>query len=368
MEQTQSTGLQIAAPSSPKTPAAGTKDVLSLREPAPPVPMTGLRKAAVLLITIGEVASAEIIKGLGDEEVQRISRVIATTEPISSQQALEVLREFQQLAAARSYVVKGGLEYAQKMLRNAFGVEAARRLLDRVTQSIGEDMANFDALQKAEPQQLANFVHEEHPQTIALMLSHLNPSQAAAVLTALPAAVRGNVVKRMAKLSEISPEIISRIALVIGEKLKSLGDVKRQPYGGVGAVAELLNRLDGRLRNDVLNEIESGDTELAETIRQLMFVFEDLLGVDSAGIRELLNVVDRNVLTVALKGTSEALQNHFMQNMSMAGAEMLREDIEVLGPVKIRDVEAAQQKIIALVRDLESKGRLSLSPNDQYVV
>jgi flagellar motor switch protein FliG len=180
--------------------------------------------------------------------------------------------------------------------------------------------------------------------------------------------VRGNVVKRMAKLSEISPEIISRIALVIGEKLKSLGDVKRQPYGGVGAVAELLNRLDGRLRNDVLNEIESGDTELAETIRQLMFVFEDLLGVDSAGIRELLNVVDRNVLTVALKGTSEALQNHFMQNMSMAGAEMLREDIEVLGPVKIRDVEAAQQKIIALVRDLESKGRLSLSPNDQYVV
>ncbi len=335
---------------------------------APLAPMSGLRKAAVLLITIGEMASAEIIKGLSDDEVQRISRVIATTDPINSRQALDVLREFEQLAAARSYVVKGGMDYAQRMLRQAFGVENARRLLDRVTQSIGEDLANFDELQKAEPQQLANFVHNEHPQTIALMLSHLNPSQAAGVLAALPASLRGNVTKRMAKLSEISPEIISRIALVIGERLKSLGDVTRQKFGGVGAVAEMLNRLDGRLRNDVLDEIQGEDQELVETIRHLMFVFEDLLSVDSAGIREIINAVDRTVLTVALKGTSENLRNHFMQNMSMAGAQMLREDIEVLGPVKIRDVEAAQQKIISLVRDLESKGRLSLTTSDQYVV
>ncbi len=357
--------LQIAAPPAGGHPEAA---VLSLRESPPAPPMSGLRKASVLLITLGEVASAEVVKLLTEEEVQRISRAVAMAEPINSVQALSVLREFQQLATARSYVVKGGMDYAQKMLRNAFGAESARRLLDRVNQSITDEMASFDSLQKAEPQQLANFVHNEHPQTIALMLSHLNPSQAAAVLASLPANVRGNVTKRMAKLSEISPDIINRIAVVIGEKLQSLGDVKRQPYGGVGAVAEMLNRLDARVRNDVLSEIETDDGELVGTIRQLMFVFEDLLTVDAAGMKELIKATKREVLTVALKGTSEALQNHFAHNMSQTGGEMLKEDIEALGPVRIRDVEAAQQKVIAVARQLEEKGRLSLSANDQYVV
>jgi len=332
--------------------------------------MTGLRKAAVLLITIGEEASSSIVKGLSDDEVHLISKTISTTDPVTSEEAFAVLKEFNDLAVARSYVVKGGLEYASKMLRRAFGNETARRLLDRVNQSISNEAANFDSLQKSEPQQLANFIHGEHPQTIALILSHLNPIQSASLLAAMPEEMRPNLAKRMANLEQISPEIISKIANVIGDKLKSLGDISRQSYGGVRAVAEMFNHMDTDMRKGILNEMAKTEPELVATIRHLMFVFEDLLTIDAAGIRELLAVVDRHVLTVALKGTSEKLQNHIMQNLSMVGADMLREDIEALGPVKIKDVEAAQQQVISALRDLESAGVLSLTsgPSDRYVM
>lgn len=332
--------------------------------------ISGLRKAAVLLITIGEMASAEIIKDLSEEEVQQIGKAVTTAEPVTSGEAFAVLSEFNELALARSYVVKGGSEYAAKMLRQAFGTEAARRLLERVNQSIGTEAANFDSLQKAEPQQLANFIHGEHPQTIALILSHLHPAQSAALLAAMPAEMRSDLARRMANLEQISPEIISKIAHVIGEKLKSLGEISRQSYGGVRAVAEMFNNLDAGMRKEILNEMSAEEAELVATIRHLMFVFEDLLTIDAAGIREIVNAAERDTLTMALKGTSEKLQNHLMQTMSEAGAEMLREDIEALGPVKIRDVENAQQQIISLVRELEAAGVLSIStgPQEGYVV
>jgi flagellar motor switch protein FliG len=368
--------LQIGAPQvGVQTQPLATTALTPAEPVAEPVPakalrMSGLRKAAVFLITIGEQAGAEVVKDLGDEEVQQIGKAITTAEPVTSEEALAVLKEFHELATARSYVVKGGLDYTSKMLRHAFGTDGARRLLDRVSQSIGNETATFDSLQKAEPQQLANFVHTEHPQTIALILSHLPASQAASLLTSMPAEMRSDLAKRMANLDQISPEIISKIALVIGDKLKSLGDMSRQSYGGVRAVAEMFNHLDATLRKEVLGEIAEGDATLVGTIRHLMFVFEDLLTIDSAGMRELLAVVDRHALTVALKGTSEKLHSHIMRHMSMAGAEMLREDIESLGPVKIRDVETSQQQIIVTVRELEAKGALTLnaSPNEVYVV
>lgn len=332
--------------------------------------MDGLRKTAILLVSIGDQASAAIAKELSEDELQRISKSIAMMPPVTSDVSQAVLREFQQLALARTYVVKGGLDYAARMLQNAFGVEFSRRLLDRVTLSIGNDMASFDSLQKAEPQQLANFVHTEHPQTIALILSHLNPSQAGALLTALPPQMRSDLAKRMANLDQISPEIIARIASVIGDKLKTLDDLSRESYGGVRAVAEMLNRLDAHVRNDILTQIGIEDADLVETIRRLMFVFEDLLTIDNAGIKEIIGMVDRRILPVALKGTTERLLQHIMANLSQSGAEMLLEDVQALGPVKIRDVEAAQQEIIAIARTLEAKGVLSLSgaANDRYVV
>jgi flagellar motor switch protein FliG len=293
-----------------------------------------------------------------------------TSEPVTSEEASAVLREFHELVTARSYVVKGGADYACKMLRKAFGPEAARRLVDRVNQSIGVESANFDSLQNSEPQQLANFIHGEHPQTIAMILSHLNPSQSAALLAAMPEEMRPNLAKRMANLEQISPEIIGKIAQTIGDRLKSLGDISRQSYGGVRAVAEMFNHMDAGLRKSILAAIGVTDAELVSNIRHLMFVFEDLLGIDSAGIRELVEAVDRRSLTVALKGTSEKLQRHIMQNLSSEGALMLREDIESLGPVRIKDVEAAQQEVIATLRKLEAEGTLSLAtgPSDRYVI
>jgi flagellar motor switch protein FliG len=261
------------------------------------------------------------------------------------------------------------MDYARKILVNAFGADHARRLLDRVSKALGGDAASFDVLQKADPQQLANFIHSEHPQTIALILSHLGSKQAANLLYSLPPELRADVAVRMASLDQISPEFISKIAGIVGQKLKSLGETSREAYGGVRAVAEMFNRLDQNASKEILDSIENNDAQLGETIRRLMFVFEDLLRVDGAGIRELLARVDRKVLTVALKGTSELLRDHFLEVMSQRGAEMLKEDMDAMGPVKRKEVETAQQQIIAAVRLLESEGVISLgdAANDQYV-
>jgi flagellar motor switch protein FliG len=335
-----------------------------------PVMLSGLRKAAILMISLGDQVSSEILKQLTEDEVQAIGREVARISAIPAEQAESVLEEFYQMVMAHDYVLKGGVDYARKLLMNAFGPEEAKRILDRVLKALGAETVGFDALQKADPQQLAKFVHSEHPQTIALILSHLNPSQAAGLLFSLPAEMRPDVALRMANLDQISPEIISKIAGIIGSKLKALGEISRESYGGVRAVAEMFNRLDSATSREVLDAIEKINPALVETIRHLMFVFEDLLLIDQAGIKELLARTDRKLLTVALKGTSEQLRNHFLQCMSQRGAEMLKEDMEALGPVKIREVEAAQQQIIAIARQLEAEGVLSLkgAVGEQYVV
>jgi flagellar motor switch protein FliG len=332
--------------------------------------LSGVRKAAVLLVLIGDSASSEMIKQLSDDEVQLVSREIARIRTISSEQAESILEEFYQMVLAKDFVVKGGLDYAKKLLMNAFGPEVAKKMLDRLVKALGNDVANLDILQKADPQQLAKFVHSEHPQTIALVLSHLNPSQAAALLASLPPGMRADVALRMASLDQISPEIVSKIANIIGQKLQALGEFSRQSYGGVRAVAEMFNRLDSVVSKEILEVIEDKNAPLVETIRHLMFVFEDLLLIDQNGIKELLARVDRKILTVALKGTSEQLRGHFLEGMSQRGAEMLKEDMEAMGPIKVRDVEAAQQQIIALVRQLEGEGVINLkgSVGEQYVV
>src|SRR5208283_3467458 len=312
--------------------------------------ISGPKKAAILTVCVGDALSAEILKELDEEEVALIGREIARLQSISAEEGELVLGEFYELAMAQDYVLKGGVDYARKILTKAFGVETAKKILDRLIKQLGHDSANFDALQKADPQQLAKFIHNEHPQTIALVLSHLNASQAAALLTSLPAGLRSDVAQRMASLDQISPEIILKIANVIGQKLQALGEFSRESYGGVRAVAEVLNRLDSASSREILDHIEQGDTNLAQTIRHLMFVFEDLLLIDPMGLKEVLAKVDRKVLTVALKGTSEQLRAQILGCMSQRGAEMLKEDMEALGPVKIKEVETAQQSIIGVVR------------------
>jgi flagellar motor switch protein FliG len=332
--------------------------------------LSGLRKAAMLLVVLGEQSSAELLQQLSEEDVQKVSREVARITAISGEQAENILQEFHHLETAGDYVARGGIDYARKLLLRAFNPEVAKRLLDRLTKALGSEAASFDAIQKADPQQLAKFIHNEHPQTIALVLSHLNSTQAAALLNSLPPGLRSDVAQRMASLDQISPEVILKIAGVIGQKLKTLGEFSRESYGGVRAVAEMLNRLDSASSREILTHIDQCDSNLAETIRHLMFVFEDLLLIDPMGIKEVLAKVDRKVLTVALKGTSEQLRTQILASMSQRGADMLREDMEAMGPVKIKDVEAAQQQIIAVVRQLESEGVLSLkgAVGEQYVV
>jgi flagellar motor switch protein FliG len=332
--------------------------------------LTGVQKAAVLLVILGDQVSADIFKELDEEEVQRVSREIARMTAVTPEQSEGVLNEFYDMSMAHDYVLKGGLDYAKKVLTTAFGSETAKRMLDRLVKALGTELATFDALQKADPQQLAKFIHSEHPQMVALILSHLNASQAAALLASLPPQMRSDVALRMANLDQISPEIIAKVASVIGQKLKALGEFSREAYGGVRAVAEVFNRLDSVTSKEILDKVEQQDANLAETIRHLMFVFEDLLLIPATGVKELLARVDRKLLTVALKGTSDDLRNHFTEAMSQRGAEILREDMEALGPVKIKEVEGAQQQIIAIVRQLEAEGVLSLrgTVGEQYVV
>jgi len=329
-----------------------------------------LRKAAVLMIVLGEQASAAVFPQLSEDDVQTLTKEIAKVTAISSDDAEAVLTEFHHLSTAGDYVARGGLEVARKLLTNAFNPDVAHRMMERLTKALGAEAVSFDAITKTDPQQLAKFIHSEHPQTIALVLSHLNVPQAAALLMSLPAGMRADVAQRMASLDQISPDIITKIAGVIGQKLQALGEVSRESYGGVRAVAEILNRIDSISSRGIIETIELQDSAVAQTIRHLMFVFEDLLLIDQLGIKEVLAKVDRKLLTVALKGTSEQLRNHILGCMSQRGADMLREDMEALGPVKIKEVEASQQQIISVVRQLEADGVLSLkgAVGEQYVV
>jgi flagellar motor switch protein FliG len=331
--------------------------------------VSGARKAAILMVSIGDEASSAVLRELDEEEIQLISQQIARVTSINSSETEKILEEFYQMTLARNFVIKGGIEYARKILVNALGPDQSKRMLDKLMKSLGNETLSFDALQKTDPQQLAKFIHSEHPQTIALVLSHLNASQAGGLLMSLPSELRADVALRMASLDQISPEIISKIATVIGHKLKALGEISRESYGGVESVAEMFNRLDSTVARDILENIAEVNPKLVESIRHLMFVFEDLLMLDVNSVKEVLSRVDRKILTIALKGTSDQMKHHMLQAMSQRGAEMMREDMEALGAVKIKEVESAQQQIIAVVRQMEAEGTVSLGAGggEQYV-
>ncbi|HEY4361252.1 MAG TPA: flagellar motor switch protein FliG [Bryobacteraceae bacterium] len=318
--------------------------------------LTGLQKSAVLLVALGDAASSEFLKRLSDEEVQKVSGAIASLPPVTPAQAEAVLEEFHAATSDAMQVGRGGVEYARRLLTSAFGPEGSKKHLDRLPNSTSRAGQN---LQQMDPPTLARFVKSEHPQTVALILSHLNPAQSAAVLGVLDGNARADLAIRIAKLGQISPAVIERISDIIGRKLKSLGEVTREPSGGPRAVAEIFNQLDSNLSDEILAQIGELNADIGDSIRQKMFVFNDLLAVDPSGVKELLARADRRQLTMALKGASEDLRKHLLQGMSQRGASMLLEDMEALGPVKIRDVEAAQQTLIGVVRQLESDGLLS---------
>lgn len=334
-----------------------------------PEPMPGIRKAAIFLVLLGDEAAANLFRYLSEEEVQEISKEISRLGKIEPESADLVLDDYYKMTLARTYLARGGVEFAKKLLLKAFGADTSRKLLERVSASLQSSLAGFDYLQKADPQQVSRFIQNEHPQTIALVLAHMESEKAAALLSTLPAELQADVVMRIARLEQISPEIIGKISGILAQKLQSMGEISRESRGGVRAVAELINRLDTKASAAILEKVESENPDLALGIRNLMFVFDDILLIDDMGMREIVQRIDKKTLTMALKGTSEELKNQFFRNMSQRAVAMLREDMEVLGPVKIKDVEAAQQEIVMVIRKLDEDGVLSIkgSASEEYV-
>jgi len=330
----------------------------------------GTRKAAILMVLLGDEVAAAVYKNLPDSELRLITEEIADLEYISPEIASSVLHEYHRLTLTQEYLAQGGQDYASKLLIKAFGREAADQLLEEVGRAQEANSQNLDTLQKADPNQLAKFIQGEHPQTIALILAHLNTKVARAVLMLLPEKVRGQAVKRMAQMQQFSPEMVKKIAIVLHKRLSTLGSQSRRAYGGVKAVAELLNQIDQEATGTILETIEQDNAQLATTIRNLMFTFDDFLEVPEAGIRELLSQVDKKMLATALKGASEDLKNHIFKCMSSRAVEMLKEDMDVLGPVRGRDVQHSKHEIVAIARRLEGEGKMVLKQEqeDSYVV
>jgi flagellar motor switch protein FliG len=323
-------------------------------------PLSSARKAAVLLALLDDDASAEICKHLGKEELRLLAQEISELDDITTEMAATVLQEYQSLTATPVSAGKGGPDHAARLVVRTLGDEASRPLVRDVIRAKETTTQNFEALEKADPKQVAKLLLGEHPQTMALILAHLRTNSAKAVLMALPEDVRTQAIKRLAQMQNFSPEIVTKISSVICRKLKTFGEQDRRAYGGVKAVADLLNRLDGKVTTAILESIEKESDGLALSIRNQMFTFEDFTEVPEAGLRELLSHVDKKTLATSLKTASETLKERIFGCMSSRAVEMMKEDMEALAQVRAKDITQAQAEIIAAARKLESEGKITL--------
>lgn len=331
--------------------------------------LTGYQKAAIICILLGDEASAMILRHLDEDEIAEISRAITLMKDIDPKVAEQVLEDFHNMSIASDYIQRGGIEYAKNVLVKTLGPDESKKIIERLVRAL-QQKAGFTSLEKANPQQLSKFIQNEHPQTIALILAHLDPSQGADLLSSLPDNLRSEVAIRMANLQEISPDVVQRISAILEQKLEALGSYKVEEYGGVRAVAELLNRMDRTTSRLMLEEVETENPDLAAQVRDLMFVFDDILLIDDNGMREILKRVDKKTLATGLKGTGEEIQQQFFKNMSKRAVEMLREEMEYMGPIKIKDVEKAQHMVVEVVRQLEEEGVITVGAGsgDEFVV
>jgi flagellar motor switch protein FliG len=319
-----------------------------------------LRKAAVLLVAVGEELAGEILRALPETDVQRITEELADLRGISPRMSAEVMEEFWELLETQGFVMHGGLDYASRLLVETFGKERADDLLMLVRRSQEAAQGNLAKLQRTDPQQLGKLLDSEHPQTIALVLAHLDPRRASLVLDNLSEDHKVLSIQRLAEMRQFSPEMAQKVAHILHRRLESMGDTARKSYSGFKAVADLLNRLNAEESKKILETIEDGQPELALSIRNLMFTFEDLVTVPPATIREIVSGVDKRQLALALRGANDDLRAQIFKSMSSRAVEMLKEDMEVLGPVRSREVAQAQQEILSLARRLEAEGKVVL--------
>ena len=321
--------------------------------------LTGVQKAAVLLITLGPEKSASIFKHLKEEEIEELTLEIANTRSISPQEKEDVLNEFYQVCLAQQYIAEGGIGYAKELLEKALGEQKAQDVITKLTASL--QVRPFEFIRKTDPSQVLNFIQDEHPQTIAMILSYLSPAQSAMILGALTPEKQADVAKRIAMMDRTSPDVIKEVERVLERKLASLLNQDYTIVGGVDAIVDILNTVDRGTEKHIMESLEIEQPELADEIRKKMFVFEDILSLDDRAIQRVLRDVDNGDLALALKGAAEEVQNVILNNLSKRLAVMIKEDMEYMGPVRMKDVEDAQQKIVNIIRKLEDSAEIVIS-------
>jgi flagellar motor switch protein FliG len=329
--------------------------------------LSGTRKAAILLSLLGDEPAATILRNLPDRDLQRITDEVANLGHVPFDVTLEVLEEYQQMMTAQDFIAVGGQDVATRILIKAFGENGAKAMVQRLTRK--EEPSELHSLKRADPQQLAKFLAGERTQTKAMVLGQLDAKRASALLMNLDPEVRADCVARLANLGQSSPEVAAKVSAVLSRRLKAAGDHSKSPESGFRNVAEMMNRIDSATAREILESIESEQPELATNIRDLMFRFEDFLQVPEQEMREVMNNIDKKSLMVALKGANEDLRNHFYRTMSSRAIDMMKEDSEMMGPVRGKDVAKAQAEIVAIARKLESEGKIVLKAEgeDEYV-
>lgn len=328
--------------------------------------LTGLEKAAIFLISLGPELSSTVIKQLPQEDMERVTYQIANTTLVDPAAKQQVMEEFWELYEARQYILQGGIKYAREILERAVGPARAAEIIKKLIAT--SKIRPFNNIRKADPKQLVNFLYNEHPQTIALVLAYLEPEQASVVLSALPEEMQADVAKRIALMERASPETIRELEQILEQRLSSVMGQDFAMAGGIKAVVDILNRVDRTTERTILESLEQDDPELADEIRKRMFVFEDIITLDDNSIRRVLREVDMKDLALALKTASEEVANRIYRNLSKRAAEMLREDIEYMGPTRLRDVEEAQQRIVQIIRRLDETGEIIIARGGQDAV
>ncbi len=329
---------------------------------------SGIQKAAILLIALGPEKSANIFKHLKEDEIEELTLEIANTRSISPQTKEAVLNEFYQVCLAQQYIAEGGIGYAKELLDKALGPDKAQEVITKLTASL--QVRPFEFVRKTDPSQVLNFIQDEHPQTIAMILSYLSAGQSAMILGALTPEKQADVAKRIATMDRTSPDVIKEVERVLERKLSSLLNQDYTIVGGVDAIVDILNTVDRGTEKHIMESLEIEEPELADEIRKKMFVFEDILLLDDRAIQRVLRDVDNNDLGIALKGANEEVQNVIFKNMSKRLSAMIKEDMEFMGPVRMKDVEEAQQKIVGVIRKLEDAAEIVISRGggDEIVV
>ncbi|MBR1743803.1 MAG: flagellar motor switch protein FliG [Lachnospiraceae bacterium] len=330
--------------------------------------ISGVQKAAILLITLGPEKSSNVFKHLKEDEIEQLTLEIANTHSVSPAMKDAVLDEFYEVCLAQQYIAEGGITYAKDLLEKSLGSERAKDVIGKLTASL--QVRPFEFVRKTDASQLLNFIQDEHPQTIALILSYLSASQASLIISGLTPDKQTDVAKRIAQMDRTSPDVIKEVEKVLEQKLASLVNQDYTVVGGVDSIVDILNTVDRGTEKHIMESLEIEDPELADEIRKKMFVFEDILSLDDRSVQRVLRDVDNNELAVALKGANEEVQNLIFSNLSSRLATMIKEDMDFMGPVRMKDVEEAQQKIVNIIRKLEDSAEIIISRGggDEIVV